>query len=235
MLVGLGSGCVQTPEGDCMFGGMPVSCSIIRECDNVTGNLHYEYGMPFSSGNVNINVANTNGMILGYKNADGVFVDTPDTAISSLTNAPNQAQLTQAMLTAIETARANALRNAQAKGLNAQATQLAVALAVATAARGMASNTVNTQAGTVNQGSLVNTPQTVTSHQGNPASASLTNQNAGNSGGLDTSWLNFDTLLGEGSWFSGTSFGIKNSWLALGALAFVATSGGGFAAGRRGR
>jgi len=78
MLSGLAGGCVpgEVP-GECMYGDMSISCGLIRECDSQTGNVHWEYGMPKSTGNVNINVTNADGVIVGHTIATGVYVAGP--------------------------------------------------------------------------------------------------------------------------------------------------------------
>lgn len=238
---GLGAadaGCPITPQGDCVLNGMPVSCSLIRECDSVTGNLHYEYAMPQSTGNVNINVADTQGNLVGYNNAQGRFVDTADVPISSLINR----QATPANASSIvEQAKVQAIREAQAQGLPAFQVALMASLAAARAFANIPKpQTTNTQAGSVT-GAIINTPQTTTSQQGTPGSAHVNNTNAStNNGGAggnnsvtptgattNTTGMNFSSLLtAGGDWWSGKTWGIDNKWLAVGAALAVAVGGG---------
>ena len=238
---GLGAadaGCPITPQGDCVLNGMPVSCSLIRECDSVTGNLHYEYAMPYSTGNVNINVADTQGNLIGYNDAQGRFVDTKDVPISSLVNR----QATPANASSIiEQAKAQAIREAQAAGLPAFQVALAASMAAARALANLPRPQItNTQAGQVT-GAIVNTPQTTTSQQGTPGNTHVTNTNAstnnGGSGGSNSvipngavfnpTGMNFSSLVSAGSgWLEGTTWGIKNSWLALGGVLAIAVGGG---------
>jgi hypothetical protein len=76
--VGLAGGCVPGDvPGECMYGNMSISCGLIRECDGITGNQHWEYGLPESTGNVNIAVANAAGQIVGYRDQNGNFSAAP--------------------------------------------------------------------------------------------------------------------------------------------------------------
>jgi len=236
--VGLGAadaGCPITPQGDCVLNGMPVSCSLIRECDSITGNLHYEYAMPYSTGNVNINVADTQGNLVGYNDAQGRFVDTADVSIASLTKATNAAN--RATNAANQLARAQATALAEGHRLGYTGANLAAYIARETA---WAVSSLNTQAGQVT-GAIINTPQTTTSQQGTPGSAHVINTNAstsnGGSGGnnsvtptgqtTNTTGMNFSSLLTAGSdWWSGKTWGIDNTWLAVGAALAVAVGGG---------
>lgn len=234
---GLGAadaGCPITPQGDCVLNGMPVSCSIIRECDSVTGNLHYEYALPFQSGNVNINVADTQGNLIGYNDQQGRFVDTANVPIASLVNR----QATPANASSIvEQAKAQAIREAQAKGLPAFQVALMASLAAANAFANLPKpQMTNTQAGQVT-GAIINTPQTTTSQQGTPGSAQVNNTNAGTHGGnnsvtptgqtTNTTGMNFSSLISAGSdWWDGQTWGIDNKWLAIGAALAVAVGGG---------
>lgn len=250
--VGLGAaGCPVNADGDCELNGMPVSCSLIRECDSMTGALHYEYAMPQSTGNVNINVADPNsGKIIGYNDSQGRFIDTADVDISSLTNAPNRAAQTQQAIVGIEQAKAQAAREAASQGLNAfqTAIKIAQAAASASAASGASASVVNTQAGQVT-GAIVNTRQTTTSQQGAPATAQMVNKNTATGGGRgnnsvtptpgatisNSSGINFGDLMSAGSsWLEQESYGIKNSYWAIGAAIAIAI-GGGYVGGRRGR
>lgn len=237
---GLGAadaGCPITPQGDCVLNGMPVSCSIIRECDSVTGTLHYEYAMPYSTGNVNINVADTQGNLVGYNDSQGRFVDTADVSIASLTKA------TKATDAAYQLARAQATALAEGHRLGYTGAALAAYIARETAWAVSSLNTapvVNTQAGQVT-GAIVNTPQTTTNQQGTPGSAHVINTNAstnnGGSGGnnsvtptgatTNTTGMNFSSLLTAGrDWWGGKTWGIDNKWLAVGAALAVALGGG---------
>lgn len=237
---GLGSadaGCPITPQGDCVLNGMPVSCSIIRECDSITGNLHYEYAMPYSTGNVNINVADTQGNLIGYNDQQGRFVDTANVPISSLTNAPSLANRTAYVKTQAEQAQAGALAEGQLMGYTGSNLASYVARETATAiARLNNVQWTNTQAGQVT-GAIVNTPQTTTSQQGTPGAARVNNTNAGTHGGnnsvtptgqtINTTGMNFSSLISAGSdWWDGQTWGIDNKWLAIGAALAVAVGGG---------
>ncbi len=48
------AGCPMLADGSCNYGGMNISCGLIRECDPFTGNVHFEYTLPGGSNNVNI-------------------------------------------------------------------------------------------------------------------------------------------------------------------------------------
>lgn len=239
---GLGAaGCPTNENGECMYNGMPVSCSLIRECDSVTGTLHWEYGMPFSTGNVNILVGDPSTQsIVGYRNADGTYIDTPDITIDqarrNLTAQNQIAAVTSAILNAEREAR---LRAASLGLTPMETTRMVIeamnAAAVQAAARGGSANVVNGNAGSTNQGAVVNTGQTTTTQQGNAGNTNVTNTNA-TSGNAATPSLNFNDLITGGkSWFAGESFGISNTYLALGLVAALALSGGGFIGGRRSR
>lgn len=220
---GLGdANCPITPQGDCVLNGMPVSCSLIRECDSQTGTLHYEYATPGgSSGNVNINVANpTNGMILGYNDAQGRFVDTTDVPISSLTTAKKP------IIKSDDQSQSPFFAMTQQYRYNPNPS-------------GMGPLQFNTQAGSVT-GAVVNTPQTTTSQQGNPAHSTVTNTNASSSGGAGNNSVTptpgttvssvgstFSDLVTSGSgWLSGSTHGVPN-WLiaaaGVGGVAWFAT------------
>ncbi len=248
---GLGdAGCPITPQGDCVLNGMPVSCSLIRECDNQTGNLHYEYTLPGGkTGNVNINVADTSGNLIGYNDRAGNFVDTADVSIASLTaGVQKNRSATQRAINAIEEAKSQAYKQAsQVPGASALSISIAMAQAAAKAARefSVANPVTQTQAGTVT-GAIVNTPQTVTSQQGNPAHSTTTNNNQATNGGGNNSvntgtgnngtLQTFSNLLSQGTgWLEGKTWGIDNKWLALGGAVAIAVGGGYVGGARRGR
>lgn len=44
-----------------------ILCSAIRECDPMTGAVHYEYAMPYPTGNVDILEVNPTGVVSGYQ------------------------------------------------------------------------------------------------------------------------------------------------------------------------
>lgn len=80
-LMGLGAGgCVSGEvDGECMYGGQSISCKLIRECDAMTGIQHFEYGTPGGrSGNVNIEVRDGNGQIVGRTDKNGSFISVSD-------------------------------------------------------------------------------------------------------------------------------------------------------------
>lgn len=83
MLSGLSlgaAGCVSGEvPGECMYGTQSISCKLIRECDSVTGNDHWEYNTGSSSGNVNIAVRESGtDRLIGYKDSNGSFIATTD-------------------------------------------------------------------------------------------------------------------------------------------------------------
>lgn len=198
---GLGAadaGCPITPQGDCVLNGMPVSCSLIRECDSVTGNLHYEYAMPYPTGNVNINVADTQGNLVGYNDAQGRFVDTKDVAISSLV--PNL--------------RSPLIHN-ESRMVNTQAGQVTGAIV-------NTPQTTTSQQGTPGAAHVNNTNAS-TNNGGSGGNNSVTPNGAT----TNTTGMNFSSLLTAGSdWWSGQTWGIDNKWLAVGAALAVALGGG---------
>lgn len=118
--VSLAGGCVPgNVPGECMYGNMSISCSLIRECDSQTGNQHWEYGMPQSTGNVNIAIANSQGQIVGYVDENGNYVNSPPPAAKKITNVN---QLPQTLVQqALDIARNEGIRrysqNAQSQAL----------------------------------------------------------------------------------------------------------------------
>lgn len=79
-LMGMGAGCVPgAVQGECMYGDMSIACNLIRECDSVTGNTHWEYEIPGGrSGNVNIEVRGRDGQVVGRTDAQGNFIPVTD-------------------------------------------------------------------------------------------------------------------------------------------------------------
>lgn len=247
----VGDGCPRTADGDCILNGMPVSCSIIRECDSVTGNLHYEYALPYDTSNVNINMADPlTQKIIGYQNEKSQFVDTADIPIASIkVNAPTTAAVAQNAAQAIETAKQIAVQQALNRGASAFAAAIEGAKAAATAAASFTANNaapVNNQAGYLT-GVVVNTPQTTTSQQGKPSNTTTTNTNVATGGGMtntsvttgtgnNSTLQTFSDLMTTGSnWLSGKTFGISNTWLALGGVFALAAGGSYLGGSRRGR
>lgn len=118
--LGLGGGCVPgNVPGECMYGNMSISCSLIRECDSQTGNKHWEYGLPGSTGNVNMPIANLQGQIVGYTDENGNYINTPPPATKKITNVN---QLPQTLIQqALDIARNEGIRkyplNAQSQAL----------------------------------------------------------------------------------------------------------------------
>lgn len=269
---GLGAGCPQNSDGTCDYNGMPVSCSLIRECDSITGATHFEYALPSgTSPNVNIAVANpTTGQIIGYQNEQAKFVDTPDISITQYQqNMQQQAQQQalakqQADLAAkVAAAQQAAIAAAGPNPINqaiAAAKAAALTAASATATNMSSATPTQTQwtpyttapavASANSKTNVANTPQNVSNQQG--SNPTPTNQNAskqptqpqtlnqqasGGSGSiLGTPMQGFSTLLDSGSsWLEGESFGIKNSYLAIGAVVLIAVGGGYIGGTRRGR
>lgn len=259
--IGLGAAgdCPIRPDGNCEspWGGL-VNCRMLRECDSVTGQLHWEYQLPFGSPNANVNVSADGVNITGYNDAQGHYVayDKP-VPIATLQNAPSLATQATGLTNDLEKIKADAAAQAASQGMNAFQTAIHIATAVAKAAAEVP-KFINTQAGQVNAGSLVNTPQTTTSQQGTPNSSgtSMVNNNVGNSSGSSGSSannnkgnnsvtptpgsiisipgsMNFKDLMSAGSsWLEQESYGVKNSYWAIGAAIAIAI-GGGYVGGRR--
>jgi hypothetical protein len=86
------NGCpvVDLNRNACVLGGSGAPCNEIRECDQYTGALHYEYGMPGGpSGNVDILVGNPNSNTFSYTGNPGTNpLNNPAYAMPSVTGVP---------------------------------------------------------------------------------------------------------------------------------------------------
>jgi hypothetical protein len=200
-LFGLGdAGCPVLPNGNCDYGGMEIPCSYIRECDYMTGAVHYEYAMPESTGNVNIAVATPDQVIIGYNDAEGDFVDTPDYAIppppppdllvpatpppnNSTVNAPTGGNTTSSLTSTPQTTTSQQGNPATVTVTNANASTSSSTTAPA------GSNSVNPSSPTYSSGAQ-----------------------------------NFSSLASAGAttaknWLNGTTMGISNIYLVIGGAA----------------
>jgi len=57
------------PGAVCSINGQPILCSAVRECDPMTGTVHFEYALPFPTGNVDILEVGPSGAVVGYQGA----------------------------------------------------------------------------------------------------------------------------------------------------------------------
>lgn len=53
----------------CSLNGQLSNCTDIRECDPMTGAVHFEYALPFPTGNVDILEVGPSGKVVGYQGA----------------------------------------------------------------------------------------------------------------------------------------------------------------------
>jgi hypothetical protein len=67
------------PGAVCSINGQPILCSAVRECDPMTGAVHFEYALPFPTGNVDILEVGPSGKVVGYQGAPQGSVATTQT------------------------------------------------------------------------------------------------------------------------------------------------------------
>lgn len=84
-------GCYPLGDGTCQtqaFG--PVGCNLVRECDPMTGQVHFEYALPGGNANADINVvSDTTGQVVGYNDANSNFTTNGPIAVGTQIVNPN--------------------------------------------------------------------------------------------------------------------------------------------------
>lgn len=248
-IAGLGNGCPTVPGTNniCNLNGQEISCTLIRECDAQTGTLHYEYALPNGqSPNVNINVANpATQEIIGYQNSNAQFVDTPNVSIASALTSLNPVSRMVTANNAGNEAYNQAIASGQGPVLAAIARNQAISNSLATTPNPTATqaipsnvpgsynthatvptnnnvNSSNNQNAANQNTNVANTHQAVNNQQGNPATVSTVNTNAGGNS-LCSTFQNVSDVLNAGrTWFDGETMGIPNTTVAGGAALILA-------------